>query len=49
MCGIASRTVEPDGRVFDWDQVLGGLFEVYSAHGKKPPPCAHVSICYNGY
>ena len=38
--GVAPQTLEPDGRVFDWQQVLGGLFKVCSAAGKKPPPCA---------
>jgi hypothetical protein len=47
--GAAPLTVEPDGRVFDWQQVLGGLFKVYSAAGKGPPPCAAVAVCYRGY
>jgi hypothetical protein len=47
--GIAPQTVEPDGRVFDWDQVLTGLFKVSWAEGKKPPPCAHVAVRYCGY
>jgi len=34
---------------FDWQQVLGGLFRVCWAGGKKPPPCAHVAVRYNGY
>jgi hypothetical protein len=47
--GVAPLTLEPDGRVFDWRQVLGGLFQVCWAEGKKPPPCAHVAVCYKGY
>ena len=47
--GIAPQTRGPDGTLFDWQQVTRGLFRVSSAAGKKPPPCAHVSVCYNGY
>ena len=47
--GLAPQTIGPDGNLFDWQQVLGGLFRVRYADGKKPPPCAHVAICYNGY
>ena len=47
--GIVPLTLEPDGRVFDWRQVLGGLFQVCWAEGKKPPACAHVAVCYQGY
>lgn len=47
--GVAPLTMEPDGRVFDWDQVLGGLFKVYAVAGKGPPACAHVAVCYRGY
>jgi hypothetical protein len=49
VAGVAPATVGPDGVVFDWQQVLGGLFRVYCAEGKKPPPCAHVAVCYRGY
>jgi hypothetical protein len=47
--GIAPVTVEADGRPFDWQQVLGGLFRVYASAGKSPPPCASVAVCYRGY
>lgn len=47
--GAVPLTFEPDGRVFDWDQVLAGLFKVCWADGKRPPPFAHVAIRYNGY
>ena len=46
---MAKPTLEPDGRVFDWQQVTGGLFTVRSAFGKKPPPCAAVAVRYRGY
>lgn len=47
--GAAPQTVEPGGRVFDWQQVLGGLFRVHAVAGKKPPPGAKVSVAYRGY
>ena len=47
--GIAPQTLEADGQLFDWNQVLAGLFKVCWADGKKPPPFAHVAIQYNGY
>jgi hypothetical protein len=47
--GVAMPTVEPDGRVFDWQQVTGGLFTVRAACGKKPPPRAAVAVRYRGY
>ncbi len=48
-CGIAPLTIEPGGTAFDWQQVMGGLFRVCWADGKKPPPFAHVAVHYNGY
>jgi hypothetical protein len=47
--GVAPQTFTPDGNVFDWDQVLGGLFKVEVAEGKKPPACAAVAVGYRGY
>jgi hypothetical protein len=47
--GIAPVIIGPDGLSFDWDPVLEGLFKVCWAKGKKPPPCAHVAVCYKGY
>ncbi|VTR95376.1 Uncharacterized protein OS=Singulisphaera acidiphila (strain ATCC BAA-1392 / DSM 18658 / VKM B-2454 / MOB10) GN=Sinac_6171 PE=4 SV=1 [Gemmata massiliana] len=47
--GIAPVTVGPDGRQFDWQQVLGGLFKVCWAEGKKPPASAHVAVQHKGY
>jgi hypothetical protein len=47
--GIAPLTMGTDGQVFDWDQVLGGLFKVCWADGKRPPDCAHVAVRYKGY
>jgi hypothetical protein len=47
--GVAKQTLEPDGRVFDWQQVTGNLFTVKAACGKKPPPGATVAVRYRGY
>jgi hypothetical protein len=47
--GIVPMAVGPDGTVFDWDQVLGGLFKVHVAEGRKPPPCACVAICFRDH
>lgn len=47
--GTAPQTIEPDGRVFDWSQVLNGLFKVCWAEGKYPPAHAKVAVRYNGY
>jgi hypothetical protein len=47
--GVAPQTVEPDGRVFDWQQVLGGLFRVSTAVGKEPPAGALVAVCYRDH
>ena len=47
--GVAPQTVGFGGVPFDWQEVLGGLFQVCWADGKKPPPCAHVAVRYNGY
>lgn len=47
--GVAKSTLEPDGRVFDWQQVTGGLFSVKSCRGKRPPPGAAVAVPYRGY
>jgi hypothetical protein len=48
-CGAAVATLEPDGAVFDWGQVLGGLFAVKACAGKKPPPRATVAVFHRGY
>jgi hypothetical protein len=47
--GVAKPTLEPGGRVFDWQQVTGGLFTVKSCRGKKPPVGATVAVPYRGY
>ncbi len=47
--GVAPRTNDFDGRNFNWQQVLGGLFHVCSVKSKKKPDCAYVAIQYKGY
>lgn len=47
--GKAPMTWEHDGREFDWQQVLGGLFRVCHARGHHRPTHAHVAVFYNGY
>ena len=47
--GLARVTVEADGTVFDYQQVLGGLFHVCWAKGKKRPANAAVAVCYKGH
>lgn len=48
-CGLAPYTRDHDGRQFDWQEVLGGLFHVCSIKADKPPACAHVAVPYQGY
>jgi hypothetical protein len=45
----AASGVAPQIAGFDSRQVVDGLFRVCSAQGKKPPPDAHVAVCYRGY
>jgi hypothetical protein len=47
--GIAPMTIDADGREFDWQQVLDGLFQVCHAKGHHRPPYAHVAIRYHDY
>ncbi len=44
--GLARVTVAPDGMVFDYQRVLGGLFHVRWCPGKKRPADAAVAVCY---
>lgn len=48
-CGLVPMTLEPDGRVFDWHQVLEGLFRVCCSSSKKRPPHAYVAVHFAGY
>ncbi|MCE9566062.1 MAG: hypothetical protein K8U57_28920 [Planctomycetes bacterium] len=47
--GVAPVTAGANGRPFDWQEVLGGLFHVCWAEGRKPPATAHVAVRYHGY
>ncbi len=47
--GKAPMTLEHDGMGFDWQQVLGGLFQVCHAKGHLRPAHAYVAIKYDGY
>jgi len=42
-------TFAHDGRAFDWQQVLGGLFQVCHAKGHHRPANAYVAIRYHDY
>jgi len=47
--GVATAAVEPDGSVFDWQQVTGGLFTVHSVRQHRRPACAAVAVKYRDY
>jgi hypothetical protein len=47
--GLARVTMDGTRKVFDWQQVLGGLFKVHSASGKDAPPGARVAVRYRDY
>jgi hypothetical protein len=47
--GVAPRTCDVHGGLFDWQQVMGGLFRVCSVKSKKRPECAQVAVQYKGY
>lgn len=47
--GTAPQTYDGNRQLFDWQQVLNGLFQVKSMKSRKPPPCAHVAVNYRGY
>src|SRR5262245_24524952 len=46
---LVTLTLDEAGQVFDWQEVLRGLFRVCWAKGHKRPPNAHVAVCYEGY
>jgi hypothetical protein len=47
--GIAKATVGPDGEVFDWQRLTGGVFSVHSSKQHCRPRHAHVAVKYYGY
>jgi hypothetical protein len=48
-CGLVRPLVDSEGRVFDAQEVMRGLFEVHACKGHKPPACACVAVPYRGY
>jgi hypothetical protein len=48
-CGIVQPALEPDGRVFDWQEVTAGLFTVHAVKQHRRPKCAHVAVKYRDY
>jgi hypothetical protein len=48
LTGEAASTRSSAGEVFDWNQVLHGLFQVCSCQGKRPS-YAHVAVQYKDY
>jgi hypothetical protein len=46
---LATVTREASGQPFDWREVTGGLFRVYSSKDDKRPATAHVAVPYKGY
>lgn len=47
--GVATATRNPDGSLFDYRNVLGGLFQVCSASGHHPPEDAYVAVRYRDH
>lgn len=47
--GVAVAAVQPDGSVFDWQQVTGDLFTVHAVHQHLRPPAAAVAVKYRDY
>src|SRR5262249_50412120 len=48
-CGIVTPTIQPDGTVFDWQQVMAGLLTVHYAKHYCCPKQAYVAVKYRGY
>ena len=47
--GVAPCTSDLNGGLFDWQQVLGGLFRVHCSASKKTPPCAYAAVRYKDH
>jgi uncharacterized protein with von Willebrand factor type A (vWA) domain len=47
--GVAPLTYDANGCVFDWRQVMDGLFQIKHYKSKRPPAFAHVAIRYRDY
>lgn len=48
-CGLATGPVDAAGHSFDWQDVFGGLFTVYSVKQHRRPACAFVAVKYRDY
>jgi hypothetical protein len=48
-CGVVQPTLQGDDGLFDWQQVLGGLFTVHSVKQRHRPKQAWVAVKYRGY
>ncbi len=47
--GLAQRTHDKSGKLFDWSLITGGLFKVHYQEGSERPARARVAIPYRGY
>ena len=47
--GIARMTTTANGEVFDWHQVIDGVFRAHWSKGETPPAGAHVAVFFQGY
>jgi hypothetical protein len=47
--GLVTVTRDQAGQIYDWPQMLSGLFRVHSAKAQERPPGAHVATQYHGY
>lgn len=47
--GLVTVTRDQAGKIFDWPQMMSGLFRVRWAKGDERPPGAHVATQYQGY
>ena len=45
--GLTSETKNPDGSIFNWDDVIGDIFRVYVS--KHRPKTAYLAVPYRGY
>jgi hypothetical protein len=47
--GVVKAAVDPDGTVFDWQQLTANLFTVCYAKQHRRPACAYVAVKHRGY
>ena len=46
---LVTVTRDQAGQIYDWPQMLSGLFRVHSVKAQERPPGAHVATQYHGY